>query len=158
RDVSDRTVSLLDYFLGTEVPTCRNRALKRNIARLDKVVDATIRERRKDPGEHEDLLALLMAARDDEDRTGMSDRLLRDQVMTMILAGHETTANALAWTFYLLSKNPAVERRARAEVASVLGEREATFEDTHQLRYVHAVIEEAMRLYPPVWSLARNVV
>ncbi len=98
-----------------------------------------------------------MAARDDE-AGGMSDKLLRDQIMTMILAGHETTANALAWTFYLLSKNPAVERRARDEVAAVLGDREPSLEDLPRLRFVRATIEESMRLYPPVWSLGRSVV
>ncbi len=158
-ELSARSVSILDYFIGTEVPTCRNRALKKAIANLDRIVDATIAERRKDPGRHQDLLGLLMAATDHEGGTGgMSDRLLRDQVMTMVLAGHETTANALTWTTYLLSKDPAVERRARAEVLEVLGDRDATFEDTLRLRYVRAVIEESMRLFPPVWTLARSVV
>lgn len=158
-ELSARSVSILDFFIGTEVPTLRNRRLKQAIATLDRVVDATIAERRRDPSGHHDLLALLMAARDEEGGTGgMSDRLLRDQIMTMILAGHETTANALTWTFYLLSKHPAVERRARAEVASVLGDRDATFEDAMRLRYVRAVIDESMRLFPPVWTLARSVV
>jgi cytochrome P450 len=158
RELSARTTSIIDYFLGTEVPTCRNRRLKQAIGTLDRMVAATIAERRRSPGGHEDLLSLLMAARDDDGGGALSDTLLRDQVMTMILAGHETTANALAWTFYLLSKDPGVERRAHAEVVSVLGDREPDLASLARFPYLRAVIEESMRLYPPVWALARNVV
>ncbi len=156
QEMTERSTSIVDLIVGTEAPTCRNRRFKKAVSELDRVVAGTIAQRRRDPGEHEDLLALLMAARDDE-AGAMSDKLLRDQIMTMILAGHETTANALAWTFYLLSKNPAVERRARDEISAVLGDREPSLEDLPRLRFVRATIEESMRLYPPVWLLARSV-
>jgi cytochrome P450 len=157
REIAARTISIVDLFLGTRVPTPRNRRFNSAIASLDRVVEATIAERRRDPGQHQDLLSLLMTARDEETQLGMSDRLLRDQVITMILAGHETTSNALAWTLLLLSKHPAVARQARAEVESVLGDREPELADLGRLEYVRAVVEESMRLYPPVWTLARNV-
>ena len=161
-DRTERTTSLLDYFLGERIPTPRNRRFQRALRSLDSVVARTIAARRSRPPSVEssgsDLLTLLGNARDPETGAGLSDRLLRDQVMTILLAGHETTANALSWTFYLLSTHPEVERRVCAEVESVLSGREPTAEDAARLRYTRAVVDESMRLYPPVWTMARNVV
>jgi cytochrome P450 len=86
----------------------------------------------------------------------MDDRQLRDEIITMILAGHETTANLLSWTFYLLSKHPEVERRVREEALRVLGDREPTLEDVRALEYTRMVIEEVLRLYPPAWVFERQ--
>jgi cytochrome P450 len=97
-----------------------------------------------------------MLAEDEDTGERMSDKQLRDEVMTLVLAGHETTANALAWTWYLLSKTPDVWERMRAEVTSVLGDRDPTFEDVPKLKYVRQVIEETMRIYPPVWMFGRR--
>jgi cytochrome P450 len=102
-----------------------------------------------------------MAATEEPDgasaaRGGMDDRQLRDEIITMILAGHETTANLLSWTFYLLSKHPEVERRVREEALRVLGDREPTLEDVRALEYTRMVIEEVLRLYPPAWVFERQ--
>ena len=99
---------------------------------------------------------MLMAATDEEgDGTGMSDEHLRDEIMTTFLAGHETTANALCWTFYLLSCHPHVREKMQAEVDQVLEGRSPSFEDIPKLQYTKMVFAEAMRLYPPVWLIGR---
>jgi cytochrome P450 len=100
---------------------------------------------------------MLMDAKDEQTGEGMTDRQLRDEVMTMFLAGHETTANALSWAFYLLSQHPDAFARLRGEVAEVLGGRLPTMEDLPRLAYTQRVILEAMRIYPPVWVLVRRV-
>ena len=99
---------------------------------------------------------MLLAARDEETGEGMSDRQLRDEVMTIFLAGHETTAVALTWIFYLLSKHPDVARRLRSELAGVLGGGPPTAQDLPSLRYTGQVVQEARRLYPPAWALSRT--
>ena len=98
---------------------------------------------------------MLMDARDEETGEAMSDPQLRDEVMTLVLAGHETTANALAFTWMLLSRSPHVWQKLRAEVESVLGDRLLTAEDLPKLKYTRMVLEEAMRLYPPAWMFGR---
>jgi cytochrome P450 len=100
----------------------------------------------------------MLGARDEETGEGMSDRQLRDEVMTLLLAGHETTANALCWTFYLLSQNPDAEARLHAEVEEVLGGRLPGLDDVPLLRYAEQVFAESMRLFPPAWGVGRKVV
>ncbi|MGZ3476567.1 MAG: cytochrome P450, partial [Polyangiales bacterium] len=107
---------------------------------------------------HSDLLAMLMEATDEETGERMSDKQLRDEAMTIFVAGHETTANNLAWTFYLLSKHPAARRKLYEELASVLGGRSPTVEDLPRLEWTRWVIQESMRLYPPAWITGRNTV
>jgi cytochrome P450 len=102
-----------------------------------------------------DLLAMLMDSRDEETGEAMSDQQLRDEVMTLILAGHETTANALSFTWMLLSRSPHVWQKLRAEVEGALGNRTLVAEDLPKLKYTRMVIEEAMRLYPPAWMFGR---
>jgi cytochrome P450 len=100
---------------------------------------------------------MFMEARDEETGDAMSEQQLRDEVMTMVSAGHETTANALTWTFYLLSENPAVAEKLRAELRRVLpGGRTPAIDDLPELSYTEAVIKESMRLLPPVWLIARS--
>jgi len=140
------------------VPTPKNRRFLEARAALDQMVFRIIGERRarRVPGAKGDLLDMLMEARDEETGEGMSDRQLRDEIMTLILAGHETTANALTFTFYLLSKNPDVMRRLAAEVHEVLGGRSPQLSDLPKLSLTKRVLEESMRLYPPAWMFERQ--
>jgi cytochrome P450 len=139
------------------VPSPRNVKLARAKRRLDALVYALIRARRADPGARTsaDLLSLLLAARDD-DGSGMSDRQVRDEVMTALLAGHETTANALAWTLILLARHPAQRKEVEDELDRVLVGRAAELTDLGSLPLTLATFKEAMRLYPPVYLLGRR--
>ncbi|HEX4620276.1 MAG TPA: cytochrome P450, partial [Myxococcaceae bacterium] len=149
-----RTTNVLS--LPEMFPTPSNLLFRRSLDTLDRIVLGMIAERRKDGQDRGDLLSMLMAARDEETGEGMTDRQLRDEVMTIFLAGHETTANALSWTFYLLSLHPEIEARLRVELDQVLGGRPPRMEDLPRLPYVDQVLKEAMRLYPPVWMIARR--
>ena len=133
------------------------RRLNRSVARLDEVVHGIIAARRRQPAREveRDLLDMLMAARDEESGAGMSDRQIRDEVMTLMLAGHETTALALSWTFYLLSRHPDIRRRLEQEVDEVLGRRVPGAGDIADLAYTTMVLEESMRLYPPAYATGR---
>ncbi len=137
------------------VPTPRNLRFRRAMAALDRVVYGIIAARRRDGGPSDDLVSALLAARDEDTGAPMSDRQIRDELITFLLAGHETTAVALGWTWYLLSRHPEVDRRLRTELAAVFGGRPPTVEDVPRLAYTRRVIEEAMRLYPPVWAVSR---
>ncbi len=150
------------------IPTRRNRAFQQAVQTVNQLVDKMIQERRTPHllpppagGEQEaggDLLSMLMKARDEETGAGMTDEQLRHEVFAMIFAGHETTANTLTWTFYLLAEHPPIERKLHAELAEVLGGRVPTVQDLPSLRYTRMVIEEALRLYPPAWSLWREAI
>ncbi len=130
---------------------------KRARQRLDKVVYRMIEEHRTSGIDSGDLLSMLMAARDDEDdHSGMTGEQLRDEVLTIFLAGYETVANALAWTWMLLAQNPVAEARLHAELDAVLGGRLPTLDDLPQLRYTEMVLAESMRLYPPAWAMGRQ--
>jgi cytochrome P450 len=144
------------FALPDSVPTPRNVRLRRAIKRLDRTVYSLIAERREGRHADDDLLALLLAA--SEDGAGMTDVQLRDEVVTLMLAGHETTANALVWTWYLLARNPDCDRRVGDEVTAVLGERAPTAADVPNLRYTDLVVREALRLYPPSWGITRQAV
>jgi len=149
----------LDSVFPIGFPTLRNLKARGHAKRLDAVIDGIIAQRRRgEQGQAEDLLAMLMEARDAETGEAMTDRQLRDEVMTIFLAGHETTANALAWTFYLLSRHPHVERRVRAELDTVLGDRPPGLEDLARLPYLLQVIKESMRLFPPAWIIDRHAI
>jgi cytochrome P450 len=130
--------------------------VKRAVRELDEIVDRIIRQRRASGEDTGDLLSMLMAARD-EDGSGMTDRQLRDEILTFLLAGHETTAVSLSWTWYLLSQHPEAEQKLREELSQVLGGRAPRLEDLPRLPYTDKVVKESMRLYPPAWSLARTV-
>jgi cytochrome P450 len=137
------------------VPSPRNIRLARAKRRLDAVVYDLIRARRAHPTSRSDLLSLLLAARD-EDGSAMSDRQVRDEVMTALLAGHETTANALTWTLILLARHPEQRSEVEAELDRVLAGRPAQIEDLPALPRTFATFKEAMRLYPPVYLLGRR--
>jgi cytochrome P450 len=138
------------------LPTPANLRLKRTIRRLDQILQKLIAERRAAGATGGDFLSLLLNARDEEDGQGISDRQIRDEVMTMFLAGHETTANALSWMWYLLARHPEVQLRVQAEVRSVLGERQPTPADIPRFKFCDQVIREAMRLYPPAYVVGRR--
>lgn len=130
------------------------RRFRRARERLDAIVYRMIEEHRRSTEDRGDLLSMLLAARY-EDGSAMPDRQVRDEVMTIFLAGYETIANALTWTWYLLSQNPESEHWLHEEVDRVLGSRHASYEDVTKLNYAEMVLAEAMRLYPPAWAMGR---
>ncbi len=136
-------------------PTPGNRRGMRAVARLDRIVYGLIEERRRSGVERNDFLSILLAARD-EAGGAMTDRQVRDEAMNIFLAGHETTANALTWTFYLLARHPAVRDRLERELDAHLGGRTPTLADLAKLPYAMMVFKEAMRLYPPAYVIARR--
>jgi cytochrome P450 len=142
------------------VPTPRNVRFRRASRVLDDLIEGILAERRERPGDRGDLLSMLTAARDEETGTGMSEAQLRDEVMTLVLAGHETTANTLVWTLHLLAQNPHAEAKLAEELARVLGPpataRMPTLEDVARLPYTSDVLRESMRLYPAAWGVGRE--
>jgi cytochrome P450 len=136
-----------------KLPT--NKKYEGAVARIDKMVYGLIEERRRSGKDTGDLLSMLLHAKD-ESGMEMTDRQLRDEVLILFAAGHETTANALTWTFYLLSENPAAEKKFHAEVDAL--NHELTAADVPKLEYTTKVFTESMRLYPPAWILPREVV
>ncbi len=148
-----------DMDLGSLVPwfpTPANIRFRNAVRALREIVLNIIAERRRENRDYGDLLSMLIMARDEETGEGMTDEQLRDEVLTLILAGHETTATALSWTWYLLSQNPEVERKLHAELDQVLGGRAPEMADLANLNYTGMVIDEVMRLYPPVWAIGRE--
>jgi cytochrome P450 len=145
----------LAFVLPDSFPIPKTPRLLRSKKKLDGVVLSIIRDRRKSRIAADDLLQRLLDAQDEAGRQ-MSDEQLKDEVMTLFLAGHETTANALTWTWYLLAQNPQVEQLLAAEVDSVLAGRAPTLADLPRLPYVEMVVKESMRLYPPAWGFGRR--
>jgi cytochrome P450 len=139
------------------VPTPTNLRVKREVAQIEKILYRIIAERRASGRDAGDLLSMLLAAQD-EDGSRMTDKQLRDETITLFLAGHETTASTLSWTWWLLAQNPAVEAKLHAELDSVLGGRPPSFDDLQKLSYTGHVITESLRLYPAAWGMARLVV
>jgi cytochrome P450 len=143
------------------MPIGPNRDFERALVELDEVVYRLIADKRRamaaGEGPQRDVVSLLLRALDD-DKTGMTDKQLRDEVITVFLAGHETSASALSWTFLCLSQHPEIERRAVAEMRSVLGDKDATPSGVAQLAYTARVFDEVVRLYPPFWRLTRTCV
>jgi len=136
------------------LPTLRNVRAALATRRLNKIIYRIIGQRRAAGRDAGDLLSMLLDAQD-EDGSRMTDRQLRDEVITLFLAGHETTALALSWTWWLLAQHPQVEAKLHAELEAVLGGRTPALEDLPKLRYLDHVITESMRLYPPAWGMAR---
>jgi cytochrome P450 len=124
--------------------------------RLRDVVIRIIARHRAEGIERGDLVSMLLSARDESGRGGLTDEEVRDEALTILLAGHETTANALAWTFYMLQRRPDVEAALHRHVDDVLGDRAVTFDDVPRLDYARAVFAETMRLYPPAWITSRE--
>ena len=140
-----------------KLPLPQIRRYHRMHARLDSIIYRIIDERRRSGEDRGDLLSMLLLAQDEEGGSGgMSDTQVRDEALTLFLAGHETTANALSWSWYLLSQHPEVERKMYAELNEKLHARLPTIEDVPHLPYTEMVVAESIRLYPPAWAIGRR--
>jgi cytochrome P450 len=144
--------------LPESFPTARNRRYHDSIRRSSAIISELIEKHRRETGNYEDLLAMLLDARDPETGEAMSNQQLLDESSTFIFAGHETTTLALAWTFYLLALHPEAELALRNELQTVLGNRIPLFTDLPNLKFTRMVLEEAMRLYPPAWTISRTAI
>jgi cytochrome P450 len=144
-------------FVPHWLPTPTNLRVKREVAQIEKILYRIIGERRASGRDAGDLLSMLLSAQD-EDGSRMTDRQLRDEAVTLFLAGHETTASTLSWTWWLLARNPAVEAKLHAELDAVLGDRAPSLDDLPRLAYAGHVITESLRLYPAAWGMARLAV
>ncbi|HET7148828.1 MAG TPA: cytochrome P450 [Candidatus Nitrosopolaris sp.] len=175
RNYSKRLQSPLGQVLN-RIPILPNvKGARKSKEKLDRLVYGLIKERRQRPESsaksYDDLLARLLQAQDSAESSpdtgdkskngpasGMSDTQVRDEIMTIFIAGHETTANALTWTFYLLSQHPGVEEKLLAELKAVIDSNGvATVNDIPKLKFTERVVRESMRLYPPVWAMGRSV-
>ena len=146
-----------DWLMALPLPPVRR--FQQAKMRLDTIIYRIIAARRANPGNRDDLLSLLLAAVDDEgDGYRMTDTQLRDELMTLFLAGHETTANALTWALYLLATHPTIAATLHSELDTVLGERAPTVADLPSLSYTHWLFAEALRLYPPAWIIGRRAI
>ena len=164
-EIGEALTTVMDLFnllllpfseLLEKLPLPHKKRFDKAKSRLDETIYRILEERRRSGLDHGDLLSMLMLAEDTEDSgERMTDLQIRDEAMTIFLAGHETTSNALTWTWYLLSQNPEVEKRLHAELDEVLNGRAPTFEDVPRLRYTEMVFSESMRLYPPAWAIGR---
>lgn len=150
--------SMLSVPIPLSIPTRRNRSIKTTIHTLDAIMYGIISERRKLNTDTGDLLSMLLEARDKETGDMMNDQQLRDEMITLLFAGHETTANALAWTWYLLSQHPEVERRLHVELDEVLAGQRPSVEHLPHLPYSRMVLDEALRLYPPLYATNRKAI
>ena len=151
----------LNEFVGRifdMLPIESSRKVKHAEEQLDAIIYGYIEEHRKSESDSGDLLDMLLQGRYEDDGTGMSDKQLRDECITLFLAGHETTAIAMSWTWYLLSKHPEIEARLHEELDRVLGGRDATAEDVEKLDYTRRVFTESMRLFPPAFGFGRQAI
>jgi cytochrome P450 len=147
----------LKWIIDNRLPTSTHRRFHKAAQEIDEIVYRIIAERRADNSDQGDLLSMLLDAHD-EDGSHMTDRQLRDEVMTLFLAGHETTALTLSWAWYLLAENPDVDHKFHAELNEVLGGRPPEVADMGQLKYTEMIAKESMRLYPPAYGLGREAI
>ena len=147
----------LKWIMDNRLPTTTHRRFNQDAKEIDNIVYRIIAERRQSGGDEGDLLSMLLQAHD-EDGSQMSDKQLRDEVMTLFLAGHETTALTLSWAWYLLARNPNTERRFHEELQEVLGANTPTVADLPRLKYCEMIAKESMRLYPPAFGLGREAI
>ena len=164
-EIGSALTSLIDLFpmlmnpLSTylrKLPVPSTIRFRKAITRLDRTIYGIINERRASGEDRGDLLSMLLLAQDEEgDGGSMSDAQVRDETMTLFLAGHETTANALAWTWYLLAQHPDVVQEVHRTIDEVLGDALPTAADYPRLQYLDMVLAESMRLYPPAWAVSR---
>lgn len=165
QEMTEAVLELLDYVIyrathllvwPLSVPTPRNRRYQRAITMLDKVIYETIAARRASGQDEGDVLSMLLQACDEETGQGMPDAQIRDEMVTLIIAGHETVASALTWCWYLLAQHPTVRKQLEAELDEVLGGRLPTAADLPYLPYTRAVFDETLRLFPPAWLITRR--
>lgn len=154
--IYQRTYSI--YAPPMWVPTPKNRRFLQAVETVDAIIYQLIAQRRQHPAGTADLLSMLLEARDAENGTGMSDKQLRDEIITFFFAGHETTATTLAWAWYVLMTNEEINGRFYTEISTVLNGRLPTFADLIRLSYTHQLFQETLRFYSPVWIFARQSV
>ncbi len=155
-EVLNHKMSNYPFIFPLWVPTSDNKQFKRAKGILDSVITRIISERRKDSQDQHDFLGLLMAAKDDETGQGMSDEQLKDEVLTLLVAGHDTVAASLAWTWILLSEHVHIRSQLYDEIKCVLGGRSPELADSERLTYTRMIFDEALRLYPPAWGQPRQ--
>jgi len=155
-EIRDALGGILDLFERAALPPDEQADFDMHMARLDATILRIIEERRRSPEDRGDLLSMLLAAHDEGDGSGMSDRQIRDEAMTIFLAGHETTATALTWAWHLLALHPEVEKALTGELQTVLKGREVAYDDLAQLVITERIVSETLRLYPPVWAMGRQ--
>jgi cytochrome P450 len=167
KDIGNSLTRALHLFVALNSPVAQlfsplrkwnERKVNRSRRELEQVLGKVIEDHRQQPDKYNDMLSLLMSSHDDMGAGYMSDELLLDESLTLFLAGHETTANALTWTWYLLAQHPEVEARLRQELKAMLGNRVPTLDDLPRLEYTGRVFRESLRLYPPAWTIAREAV
>jgi cytochrome P450 len=146
----------LKWILDNRLPTSGHRQFYSFAREIDDIVFRIIAERRNNAVDYGDLLSMLLQAHDEDDGSQMDDRQLRDEVMTIFLAGHETTALTLSWTWYLLTQHPDVERKFYEEIDTVLQGKVPSVEDMPRLKYIDMIAKESMRLYPPAFGVGRQ--
>jgi cytochrome P450 len=167
-DVSDEMIDILMLLniyplrldallrLFPHIPTPSNRRFRAANRRLDEIVYGLIKSHKEYGSKSNDIVDRLLKAVDPETGEGMDEKQIRDEVVTLMLAGHETSSTGLTWTFYLLSKHPEIERKLLEELGTILQGRTPNSSDLSQLPYLKQVVQESMRLYPPVWGIARR--
>ena len=136
------------------LPTKQNLQVKSAVRQSTEIIDRIIQQHRESREDNGDLVSMLLHA-EDEDGSRMTPQQLRDEALTLFLAGHETTASTLSWTWWLLAQNPRVEEKLHAELGTVLNGRVPTLDDLPRLTYTSHIVSESMRLYPPAWAIAR---
>jgi len=150
------TLTMPFFEVLSKLPLPQLRRFDAARTRLDQIIFKMVADRRNRGVDRGDLLSMLLLSQDEEGDGGrMTDEQLRDELMTIFLAGHETTANALTWTLYLLSQHPEIESRLHEEIDSLIGSRQPKFSDVAELRFTEMVLYESMRLYPPAWAIGR---
>jgi cytochrome P450 len=147
----------LKWILDNRLPTPAHFRFHRTVKQIDEIVYRIIAERRASGRDEGDLLSMMLQAQD-EDGSQMTDKQLRDEVMTLFLAGHETTALTLSWSWYLLGLNPETEQKFHAELDEVLNGHKPTFADLPRLKYTEKIAKESMRLYPPAFGVGREAI
>ena len=153
-NIRTRTPILLPLW----IPIPNHQKIKSAVASINKVLDKIFEERRNNPSDRYDLLSMLMEAKYEDTGLAMDNKQLRDEVMTLFVAGHETTANALSWTILLLLQNPQCLEKCIAEIKNTIGTKTPEFNDLQNLKYLSMCIEESMRIYPPAWIIGRKTI
>ncbi len=155
-EVLNHKMNTYPFVFPLWVPTSDNKQFKQSKGVLDSVITGIISARRNDSELHHDFLGMLMAAKDEESGLGMSDEQLKDEVLTLLVAGHDTVAASLSWTWILLSQNPKVRSQLHDELKSVLAGRSPELADSARLPYTRMIFDEALRLFPPAWGQPRQ--
>jgi len=150
--------AFLPWRLPKWVPTPSRVRFNRAIRTIDEFITRIVDERKRSGEDRGDFLSLLLAARDQDTGEAMPAQQIRDEVITMLAAGHDTVTEALTWTLYLVAQYPEIEQRVQQEAVSVLGERDPVADDLKAFPLVVGVVEEAMRLYPPIWGIMRTAI